>query len=104
MDVILARIRKQAMVGEVRITQHTQVEMDVEEITLDEVLMAIASSSILEDYPEHERGSCCLLYGCTFAGRHLHIVCTTNQHLLIIITVYEPLPPKWITPMQRRRN
>ena len=103
MDVTLTKIRKQAMAGEVRITQHAQEEMDAEEITLDEVLMAIANSSILEDYPEHKRGSCCLLYGCTFAGRHLHVVCTTSQPVLIVITVYEPLPPKWVTPVQRRK-
>lgn len=102
MDGILVKIRKQALAGEIRITQHAQVEMDAEEITLDEVLMAISSSSILEDYPEHKHGSCCLLYGYTFEGRHLHIVCTTALPRLVIITVYEPLPPKWVSPMQRR--
>jgi hypothetical protein len=102
MDVILAKIRKQALVGDVRITQHAQVEMDAEEITLDEVLMAISNGSLLEDYSEHKRGPCCLLYGRTFGGRHLHIVCTTALPLLVIITVYEPLPPKWVSPVQRR--
>lgn len=61
MDVMLAKIRKQAMAGEARITQHAQVEMDAEEITLDEVLMAISNGSVLEDYPEHKRGSFLLL-------------------------------------------
>ncbi len=37
-------------------------------------------------------------------GRTLHIVCTTAQATLIIITVYEPLPPKWTTPTQRRAS
>ena len=105
MDVILANIRKQAMAGNVRITGHARLAMRVRQITLDEILMVIANNSlILEHYPEHERGSCCLLYGCTFADRHLHVVCTTSQSVLIIITVYEPLPPKWITPMQRRNQ
>jgi uncharacterized protein DUF4258 len=103
MDVILARIRKQAMAGEMRVTQHALVEMEAEKIALDEVLMAIANGSILEDYSEHKRGPCCLLYGNTFNERHLHIVCTTALSLLIIITVYEPLLPKWITPEQRRK-
>lgn len=102
MDDILARMRKQALAGEIRVTQHAQLEMDAEDITLGEVLMAISSGSVLEDYPEHKRGSCCLLYGRTFNGHHLHIVCTTALPLLLIITVYEPLPPKWINPVQRR--
>jgi hypothetical protein len=102
MDVILARIQRQAAREALRITQHAQKEMDDEEITLDEVLAAIANGSILEDYSEHKRGACCLLYGRTYTGRPLHIVCTTAQPLLIIITVYEPLPPKWVSPTQRR--
>jgi hypothetical protein len=102
MDVTLAKIRKQALAGEVRITQHAQIEMDAEEITLDEVLMAISNGALLEDYSEHKRGPCCLLYGRTFEERHLHIVCTTALPLLVVITVYEPLPPKWVSPVQRR--
>ncbi len=38
MDVILARIRELAAEEIVRVTQHAQVEMDTDEVTLDEVL------------------------------------------------------------------
>ncbi len=102
MDVTIAKIRRQAVAQAVRVTQHAQIEMDAEEITLDEVLAAIAHGQILENYPEHRRGQCCLLYGRTTLGRHLHIVCTTAQPMLIIITVYEPIPPKGVSPTQRR--
>lgn len=104
MDVILARIRKQAEALALRVTQHAQKEMDAEEITLDEVLAAIANGQILEDYAEHLRGACCLLYGRTDEGRSLHIVCTTAEPLLVIITVYEPLLPKWVSPTQRGKK
>ena len=102
MDAMLARIRRQAAGQALRVTQHAQVEMDAEDITLDNVLAAIANGQILENYAEHKRGPCCLLYGRTHQGRALHVVCTTAQLLLIIITVYEPLPPKWVSPIQRR--
>jgi hypothetical protein len=103
LDVVLERIRAQADVENIRITQHAQQEMVEEDITLDEVLEAIATGQILENYPEHRRGACCLLNGLTRSGRYIHIVCTTAQPVLIIITVYEPKLPKWITPTQRRR-
>lgn len=76
--------------------------MAEEEILLDAVLEAMNSGEVLEDYPLHRRGACCLLLGITGEGRPLHIVCTTGQPLLIIITVYEPKPPKWATPKERR--
>ncbi len=99
----LEQIHAQAKVENIRVTQHAQQEMAEEDITLDDVLRAIAKGQILENYPEHRRGACCLLNGVTKEGRPLHIVCTTVRPVLIIITVYEPKPPKWTTPTQRRR-
>ncbi|RLG59392.1 MAG: DUF4258 domain-containing protein [Candidatus Hydrothermarchaeota archaeon] len=100
-EAVLKQIRAQAAKEHIRITYHAHQEMVEEEITLDEVLEAIATGQILENYPEHRRGACCLLNGHTRDGRPLHIVCTTARPVLIIITVYEPKPPKWITPTQR---
>ncbi len=99
---VLARIKSQAATRAYRLTQHAQQEMVEEEIWLDEVLEAIESGEILEDYPGHRRGACCLLGGTTRQGRPVHLVCTSAQPLLILITAYEPRPPKWVTPRKRR--
>lgn len=98
---ILARIRVQAAARAVRVTDHAREEMEEEAITLAEVLQAIAVGQIIEDYPDHRRGSCCLLYGLTARKRRLHVVCSTSLPLLVIITVYVPTPPKWISPTER---
>ena len=74
-----------------------------EDISLDQLRQALVTGRILENYPEHRRGPCCLVSGNTLAGRPLHVVCTTAQPALIIITTYEPKPPKWPTPTQRGR-
>ena len=100
--VMLKRIRVQTAAENVRVTQHAQQEMIEENVLLDEVFEAVEAGQILENYPEHRRGACCLINGLTQDGRSLHIVCTTAQLVLIIITVYEPKAPKWITPTQRR--
>jgi hypothetical protein len=101
----LEQIRSQAVAGAIRVTQHAHAEMVDESFSLDDVIDALKSESaeVLEDYPTHRRGACCLVNGETAAGRPLHVVCTTAQPVLIIITVYEPLPPKWVTPSQRGR-
>jgi hypothetical protein len=99
----LARIQEQARRDELRLTVHAQDEMLDEAFYLEDVIEAITSdvAQVVEDYPTHQRGACCLLYGQTLAGRDVHVVCTTDRKILIIITVYEPLPPKWVTPTQR---
>ena len=101
---LLEKIRAQVRQGLVRITQHAHQEMAEEDITWEEVEQAIASAQLLENYPRHRRGACCLICGYTADGRPLHVVCTTSRPMLIIITVYEPRPPKWVTPVQRGRK
>lgn len=100
---MIERIREQAVTGNIRVTLHAQQAMIDEGVTLDEVLDTITTGAILENYHDHRRGACCLVYGQTAQERPLHIVCTTSLPVLIIITVYEPMPPKWETPTQRRR-
>jgi hypothetical protein len=102
LEAVLERIYAQAATENIRITQHAQQEMVEEDITLDKVLQAMARGHILENYPEHRRGIGCLLNGLTQKSRPLHSACTTARPGLIIITVYEPKPPKWMTPTQTR--
>jgi len=101
---VLHRIRVQINEENVRVTQHAHQKMVKEGITLKDVLEAVIEGQIIENYTEHLRGPCCLINGTTSRGRPLHIVCTTNQPALIIITVYEPKPPKWINPVERRKQ
>lgn len=98
---VLERLRELAVSGEIRITQHAHQEMVEEDIRLDEVLELIRTGAILEYYLEHRRGACCLLGGTTQAGRPLHLVCTTALPTIIVVTAYEPMPPKWVSLTER---
>jgi hypothetical protein len=64
-------------------------------------LHAMLSAELLEDYPDWWLGPSCLVHGQTDLGRDLHIVVSYSGLPVTIITVYEPHPPKWITPTQR---
>lgn len=103
---ILRGIREQVEDGRFLASRHAVTEMGEEQIALAEVKEVLRSpdSVVLENYPTHRRGACCLVGGRTLSDRHLHVVCTTDAEPLIIITVYVPLPPKWVTPTQRGRR
>jgi hypothetical protein len=94
-------IKQQILANNYRLTLHANLAMAEEEIAVDDLIAALSDSMVLENYPLHQRGACCLVAGQTSAGRNLHVVCTTAQPQFIIITVYEPKPPKWPTPLQR---
>ncbi len=100
---VMALIRQQATAGNIRITRHALGEMTARGISLEELVEAIMWGEVLENYPSHQRGSCCLVSGMTYLGRPLHIVCTTAQPTLIMITAYEPQMPKWKSPTERNR-
>ena len=103
-DTIADRLHKQAEVESLRITIHAHGEMVEEDISLQDLIAALRRATVLEHYPDHKRGACCLVLGETGTGRFLHVVCTTSLDVAIIITVYEPKPPKWVTPWQRGKK
>ena len=100
-NAIKGRLRKQVDADAIRITAHAHQEMVEEDILLQEVCDVLHDAVVVENYPEHKRGPCCLLCGKTSRGRYVHVVCTTSLEIAIIITVYEPKPPKWPTPFER---
>src|SRR5947208_16948845 len=101
MEAILAGIQAQAAARAIRITDHAREEMEAEAITLAEVRQAITAGQIIENYPDHRRGGCCLLSGPTIQARPLHVVCTASLSMLVIITVHVPPRPKWMSPTAR---
>jgi hypothetical protein len=101
-ESIMSRLRDQCSQGAIRVTIHTHQEMVEEDISYESMAAALSKGIVVENYPDHKRGSCCLVCGQNHEGRFLHICCTTSLEVVVIITVYEPKPPKWITPYQRR--
>lgn len=100
-DDILADIREAARNKNLEMSLHAIQEAYEEAISPEEIRQALGNGLIVEDYPEHRRGACCLIYGDTNTHRPLHIVCTSQRKPALIITVYEPRLPKWVTPTRR---
>lgn len=100
-EALIARIRRRGAAGNFVPTTHARDEMDAESISFNKMRQALATCQMLEDYFDARRGSCCLVYGVATNSRPLHMVCTSVRSTLMIITVYEPKPPHWITPIQR---
>lgn len=98
LQAIFEEIKKQIQEEKIRFTQHAHQKMVEEEFTLDKVLKVVLAGTILENYPEHRRGACCLVGGTTQSGRPVHVVCTTAQPVLIIITVLRTQTTKMVNP------
>jgi hypothetical protein len=98
---ILDLLKRAVEERQVKISLHAAEEALAEEITRREIEAVLLSAELLEDYPDWWLGPSCLVSGLTDLGRDLHIVASYSGLPVIIITVYEPHPPKWITPTER---
>src|SRR3990172_4626668 len=98
---VAAQLRQQMCAGAIRVTIHGHREMVAEDIGYEAVRQVLLDCEVVENYPDHQRGPCCLVCGRAASERFLHIVCTTSLDVVIIITAYEPKPPKWVTPFER---
>lgn len=56
MSDIVERVRTQALTENLRLTRHALEEMIEDTISLRDVLEAIGSAEVLENYREHRRG------------------------------------------------
>ena len=73
MDEKLKAIREATSRYGFMMTTHADEEAREENIPLQDIREAIANAEIIEDYPTHRRGPCCLLYARVRGGRDLHV-------------------------------
>ena len=100
LDQIKRTIRNQA----IKLSFHAYEEAFAEHISVGEIREALLNGTIVEDYATHRRGPCCLVHGRTDTGRDLHLVITSSLSPVLVITVYEPKAPFWITPVRRGKR
>ena len=94
---ILDRVRAQHY----RYSRHGDRERQNDGLTLLEVEQAMLSGRILEQYPNTGRGESCLVAGFADNGKPIHIVCGSQGDWMVVVTVYIPTPPKFLTPFER---
>jgi hypothetical protein len=103
MDV-LEHIRAQIRANNYSFSLHAEREREDEHILVQELEQSVISGELPEDYTDDPRGHSCLVLGFTRAGRAIHSVWgLLPDGRVRVITMYLPLPPKWVDPWTRRR-
>jgi hypothetical protein len=84
------------------LSRHARERAGRRKITALALVQALARGEILEDYPSDPRGPSALVLGHDQGGMPLHaVVAFDPTGTLIVITVYEPEPPKWVDERTR---
>jgi hypothetical protein len=101
MNMSITEIQDKIQKGEYRISDHAIKRMIQRSIERFEVVEAILSDEIIEEYPEDKYSPSCLIYGKTRAGRNLHVQVSLPPKV-VVITTYEPDPAEWLDCRIRR--
>ena len=85
-------------------TPHAVHQMNSERrmISTDDVEKVIFEGEIIEDYPDDKRGHSCLM-NARVEERNIHVVCTSKDDYLAIITAYIPDENKWDKKFRKRK-
>ncbi|MDD5090232.1 MAG: DUF4258 domain-containing protein [Candidatus Wallbacteria bacterium] len=97
----ISRIQGIIRSGNYFFSQHADEERMSDDLTISEIEESILEGRILEEYCDDQRGASCLIAGFTCTGKPIHTVCAGQGGTIVIITVYIPGPPKFITPFER---
>lgn len=84
---------------------HAVSRMFERNISETDVLDALRSGKIIEEYPDDQPYPSCLRLG--FIGsRPIHVVTAnaTDEKSTIIITVYEPDSERWVSGFEKRKS
>lgn len=87
--------------GSYYLSKHADRERQNDGLFLEEIKEALLTGRIIEKYNDTGRGESCLVAGFTKTGKPIHAVIGLQGSIAVIITVYIPSPPKFITPFER---
>jgi hypothetical protein len=93
-------IKEKIIMREYFYSHHADMERKEEGLTFLQIEKAILNGNMLKKYPDTGRGENCLIYG-SCNNIPIHIVCGVRHEKIIIITVYIPKPPKFLSPEKR---
>ena len=96
-------IKDKVKTGEYDLSAHAHSERQEEQIAMDEIEQVLLKGVIIEQYSNDLRGEACLVAG-KFKSMPLHAICGRRGSRLLIITVYRPKPPVWISYKKRAKE
>ena len=91
----------QAIQKEVYFREHAIQKLVERNIAEKEVVEAIESGEIIEEYPVDKYGPTCLIFGLTESRRPLHVLVSYSVPIWVV-TAYEPDERQWLDHKIRR--
>ena len=104
MGISISDLQSLCSSGSVRWTTHMLQRLMQRNISQDEVVEAIQTGEIIDQYPDDYPYPSCLVLGITIAGKYLHVVCGRGVDEVWMISAYHPNPAEWEDDLKTRKK
>lgn len=106
MSETFTRIKSLVEIGEIRVSAHGYDELANDAILVRDLLAAIDTALIVEDYPDYHKGPAVLVLQKDRHGESVHVVWGIPKDAdspAVLVTAYRPDPGRWTNDFMRRK-
>ena len=100
----ITEIQKICNYENIQVTLHAAKRLEQRNISIDDILSAMRSGEIIEQYPDDFPFPSCLILGLSLAGAYIHVVVGTDLSTLWIVTAYYPDKNIWSEDYRYRKE
>ena len=107
MNEIYQKILTQIQPGEIKTSAHGPDELANDNILVKEVLSGVTNVTILEEYPDFQKGQCVLVLQKDTVGSPIHAgwgIPKNRETPAVLITAYRPDPSRWLENFTKRKK
>ena len=107
MSGTLERIKALIAEGELRISEHGYDELAADGLRVRDLVSAVSSAELLEDYPDFHKGPCVLILEQNPDGSAVHAVWGIPKDEAgpaVLVTAYRPDPELWSADFRHRKK
>lgn len=104
MELTMDILRKLCEERNVIFSLHVLKRLQERGILREDVIQAIHTGEIIEQYPSDFPYPSCLVMGYTIENELLHVVCGCNWEIVKIVTAYRPTTAKFEADLKTRKE
>jgi len=88
----------------IAITKHAKNRLSERGISIEDIKNAIKTGEVIRQYEDDKPFPSCLLLGSSMKNEQIHVVASTNEGYLYIITAYYPNDDEWDQDLKTRKE
>lgn len=91
-------------INNITVTEHARIRLIERGIVINDVVRCIASGEIIKQYEDDKPFPSCLILGTSTHNTPIHIVVSTDDEYIHLITAYYPDAAKWESDFKTRKE